>query len=270
LHTASLQIRVLTRVVGHFLDLVDPRFDRCPCAVATQSSSGSDRRWGFAYWFSNQTAFSSPFAFGMGALSTRGLAAPPTAGAPGLCRLHSFDSGGRLFQAPAAMADVGAPTPWSSVEAGVLRHARPRCRPPRIQLVGESAIRPGDGRCTGKRGTNVRRDHQGHPRFAVRSVVEIARRPVHPITRRAAEPVPLTSRSRGDTRLTHGLAHCSFRHAGDVGGRRPRVLYAHHPWIDLVGDPGLPVVAQKSPSPVGEALTKCPRSRSGDRKGGTA
>jgi len=41
----------------------------------TQSSSGSDRRGGLAYWFSNQTAFSSPFAFGMRVLGTRGLAA---------------------------------------------------------------------------------------------------------------------------------------------------------------------------------------------------
>jgi hypothetical protein len=250
LHTASLQIRVLTRVVGHFLDLVDPRFDRCPCAVATQSSSGSDRRWGFAYWFSNQTAFSSPFAFGMGVLGTRGLAA--------LLQQERLDFVVSTHPTPAGAfpgsgSDGGRWCPHTLVfRCGLSSMTRSTALPPAVhrETRDECPTRPPGS-------SEIRRAQCGGDRAATGA----------PITRRAAEPVPLTSRSRGDRRLTHGLAHCSFRHAGDVGGRRPRVLYAHHPWIDLVGDPGLPVVAQKSPSPVGEALTKCPRSGSGDRKG---
>lgn len=75
LHAASRQIGAVTRVVDHFRDLVDPRFDCWTRAIYDFVVQRARLAWGLAYWLGDQMASSSRFAFGMGVLGMRGLEA---------------------------------------------------------------------------------------------------------------------------------------------------------------------------------------------------
>jgi processive 1,2-diacylglycerol beta-glucosyltransferase len=73
LHTASQRAGLRARIVDHFRELVDPRFDRWTRAVYNLVIRRARPLWGLAYWLGDQMTPSSRLEFGMGVLGTRGL-----------------------------------------------------------------------------------------------------------------------------------------------------------------------------------------------------